>query len=283
MFVGCLVFGNLWIASDSWIFFRSPKHQGFNTLGLYLTKHGSAVLNVTRQPWSFSKQHHELGFTWTMQLYSSTSGWCFPKIFLIFTLGKYGWLARIFFQNWVGFNNHQQDIQKQQGQVAQIHQILFAARLWATRCYCHSPRPYSLHHSLVHIRRRESQDTSMVWIWVIKMFFWKFSAIYFGRGSWKRRFPYTVYDMKISIQQNLRYYCNYYPKVDIFQDFPRKLHIFIYRTSKAKGLHFAEIFVVAEEPLTRDAYFTFIGLVVVLLGFAIYQLSPNSTSFGKWS
>ena len=97
-----------------------------------------------------------------------------------------------------------------------------------------------------------------------------------GKGGF-----HIVYDMKISIQQNLRYYYNYYPKVDIFQDFPRKLHIFIYRTSKAKGLHFAEIFVVAEEPLTRDAYFTFIGLVVVLLGFAIYQLSPNSTSFGK--
>jgi len=97
-----------------------------------------------------------------------------------------------------------------------------------------------------------------------------------GKGGF-----HTVYDMKISIQQNLRYYCNYYPKVDIFQDFPTKLHIFIYGTSKAKGLHFAEICVVAEEPLTRDAYFTFIGLVVVLLGFAIYQLSPNSTSFWK--
>lgn len=27
-----------------------------------------------------------------------------------------------------------------------------------------------------------------------------------------------------------------------------------------------------QEPLTRDAYFTFIGLVVTLFGFAIYQL-----------
>ena len=195
MFVGCLVF----VAWDRFRFVICFDRQN-NKASIpwaCIWRSMAAQFSMWHGNHGVFRSSTILGFTWTMQLYSITSGWCFPKIFLIFSPRKI-WMTCAYFCK-IGL-----------GSTTTNKTSVFAAGASGSdpsdpfRCQALSysmllPFTTALFFTPLLGPYQETGSRHDTFNWCefewSRCFFWKFSAIYFGRGSWKRRFPYGPFHL----------------------------------------------------------------------------------------